>query len=51
VKRPRFAFGYAPTRIELVLPIHDHRDSVTGGGFAFAVYHPGTSLPQMRLGY
>jgi hypothetical protein len=26
--------------------IHDHRDNVTGGGFAFAVYHPGTSLPQ-----
>jgi hypothetical protein len=26
--------------------IHDHRDAVTGGGFAFAVYHPGTGLPQ-----
>jgi hypothetical protein len=26
--------------------IHDHRDNVTGGGFAFAVYHPGTALPQ-----
>lgn len=25
---------------------HDHRDNVTGGGFAFAVYHPGTGLPQ-----
>jgi hypothetical protein len=28
------------------VPLHDHRDNVTGGGFAFAVYHPGTSLPQ-----
>lgn len=27
------------------LPLHDHRDN-TNGGFAFAVYHPGTSLPQ-----
>lgn len=24
---------------------HDHRDNYTGG-FAFAVYHPGTALPQ-----
>jgi hypothetical protein len=26
--------------------IHDHRDNVTGCGFAFACYHPGTALPQ-----
>ncbi len=26
--------------------IHDHRDNVTGNGFAFSVYHPGTILPQ-----
>jgi hypothetical protein len=26
--------------------IHDHRDNVSGAGFAFAVYHPGTGLPQ-----
>lgn len=26
--------------------IHDHRDNVTGQGFAFATYHPGTGLPQ-----
>lgn len=26
--------------------IHDHRDNVTGCGYAFAVYHPGTALPQ-----
>jgi hypothetical protein len=25
---------------------HDHRDNITGGGFAFATYHPGTGLPQ-----
>lgn len=25
--------------------IHDHRDNLNGG-FAFAVYHPGTALPQ-----
>jgi hypothetical protein len=28
------------------IPPHDHRDNYNGG-FAFAVYHPGTSLPQM----
>jgi len=28
-------------------PMHDHRDnSAGGGGFAFAVYHPGTAMPQ-----
>lgn len=26
--------------------VHDHRDNFNGG-FAFACYHPGTSLPQM----
>ena len=29
------------------MSIHDHRDAVTGSGFAFAVFHPGTALPQM----
>jgi len=28
-----------------MVPNHDHRDAANGG-FAFAVYHPGTSLPQ-----
>lgn len=28
------------------VPLHDHRDNVTGGRFAFSVYHPGTGLPQ-----
>lgn len=27
------------------LPPHDHRDNYNGG-FAFAVMHPGTALPQ-----
>lgn len=31
------------------LPIHDHRDN-HAGGFAFATYHPGTSLPQQPWG-
>lgn len=26
--------------------IHDHRDNVTGCGYAFAIYHPGTALSQ-----
>ena len=46
VRRPRFAFSHTPRIVETHLPIHDHRDNVTGGGFAFAVYHPGTGLPQ-----
>lgn len=29
-----------------IVPLHDHRDNLTGGGFAFACYHPGTGLPQ-----
>lgn len=34
--------GYAP------VPVHDHRSNDPGyGGFAFACYAPGTSLPQM----
>jgi len=39
--------GLAVLRLQLqlaapvpALPIHDHRDNITGGGFAFAVYHP-----------
>lgn len=44
-RRAMFAFSHTPTRIEPFLPIHDHRDN-TAGGFSFAVWHPGTSLPQ-----
>jgi hypothetical protein len=52
VKRPRFAFNYSPTRIEPFLPIHNHASNDSrDGGFSFSVYHPGTSLPQMRWGH
>jgi hypothetical protein len=46
IQRARFGFVFQPEQIRPALPIHDHRDNVTGGGFAFAVYHPGTTLPQ-----
>lgn len=44
---PVFGF-FAPQPREQFQPIepHDHRD-IWNGGFAFSVYHPGTSLPQM----
>jgi len=35
--------GYLPGRSN-----HDHRDNLNGG-FAFAVYHPGTDLPQQHF--
>lgn len=44
---PVYVFTWNPPLDDpLDLPIHDHRDNITGGGFAFAVYHPGTALPQ-----
>jgi hypothetical protein len=44
---PMYVFSYcAQPPQTAALPIHDHRDNVSGGGFAFSVYHPGTSLPQ-----
>jgi hypothetical protein len=43
---PMYVFNYCMQQPQAILPIHDHRDNVTGGGFAFAVYHPGTALPQ-----
>lgn len=45
---PTFVFQYiaAPSQPDFV-PIHDHRDNFSCG-FAFAVYHPGTGLPQQR---
>lgn len=45
-KAPRYAFSHERDRVEMALPVHDHRDAVTGGGFAFAIFHPGTGLPQ-----
>jgi hypothetical protein len=46
-KLPVFVFQYEQMNPNLPLPIHDHRDNLPGsGGFAFAVYAPGTALPQ-----
>ena len=46
-QKPVYTFVWNPRQPEDgLVPIHDHRDNVTGGGFAFSVYHPGTSLPQ-----
>lgn len=45
-KVPIYVFNYCMQQPLSILPIHDHRDNVTGGGFAFSVYHPGTALPQ-----
>jgi len=43
---PMYVFQYATTPQQVIVPIHDHRDNVTGGGFSFACFHPGTALPQ-----
>ena len=46
-RKPVYVFTYnTPQSDPRLVPIHDHRDNVTGGGFAFSVYHPGTGLPQ-----
>lgn len=36
-----------PRQEHFTLPPHDHRDNLQGGGYAFSVYHPGSSLPQL----
>ncbi len=43
---PICVFDYCNQFQDSSLPIRDHRDNVTGGGYAFSVYHPGTALPQ-----
>ena len=43
---PAFTFFYPEFDQDRGVPLHDHRDNFNGG-FAFAVFHPGTSLPQM----
>lgn len=45
VPEPVYVFTFETFSGPPELPIHDHRDNFNGG-FAFAVYHPGTSLPQ-----
>jgi hypothetical protein len=42
---PRYVFAYSKPAEDWVLPVHDHRDNYNGG-FAMAIYSPGTSLPQ-----
>jgi hypothetical protein len=43
---PQYVFNYPLPPLPTSLPIHDYRDNITGGRFAFATYHPGTGLPQ-----
>lgn len=43
---PVFLFSYNEMVDSGILSPHDHRDNANGG-FAFAVYHPGSSIPQM----
>lgn len=40
-----FIFQWIGPTDTLYLPPHDHRDNYNGG-FSFAVYHPGTGIPQ-----
>ncbi len=50
-KSPLYVFQlHVPNLADIPLPIHDHRDNVTGAGYAWAVYHPGTSIPQQPWG-
>jgi hypothetical protein len=46
---PVYVFCYPVQPQDNFLPLHDHRDNLqASGGFAFSVYHPGTSLPQQN---
>lgn len=42
---PRFVFYYPPPEPSILIPPHQHTSNFDGG-FAFAIFHPGTSLPQ-----
>jgi hypothetical protein len=42
---PFYMFAYNVQPDLDILPPHDHRDNFNGG-FAFAVFHPGTQVPQ-----
>ncbi len=49
---PRYVFHAPPRDNDELVPPHDHRsNNPADGGFAFAVYHPGTSLPQMAASH
>ena len=43
---PSYLFSYGAVVNKVQPWVHDHRDNFNGG-FAFACYHPGTSLPQV----
>lgn len=43
---PFYIFSYNLQTFSSAVPPHDHRDNFNGG-FAFAVFHPGTDIPQM----
>jgi hypothetical protein len=43
---PVFLFSHQTPDLNQPLRPHDHRDN-NNGGFAFATFHPGTSLPSM----
>lgn len=43
--QPLYTFQYETLQDRHPLKVHDHRDNFNGG-YAFAVYHPGTALPQ-----
>lgn len=45
VPQPTYVFQYEQAEQQAGMPVHDHRDAVTGGGFSFAVYHPGSGVP------
>lgn len=45
VGEPAFRFQYVGLHDLYETVPHDHRDNYNGG-FAFSIYHPGTSLPQ-----
>lgn len=49
-ERPMFFFAHANPEQFMPSRPHDHRDN-DEGGFAFSVFHPGTSLPQMPFPY
>lgn len=46
---PLYSFQYGQRQGGRMVPIHDHRDNFNGG-FAFAVFSPGTALPTRSWG-
>jgi hypothetical protein len=46
-KSPLYVFAYNMQPADTFLPVHNHSDNFSGG-YAWAVYHPGTSTPQQQ---